>query len=1360
VLNDALVEVDETVIVTLTSIASGDPQISIGAPDTATVTIVDDMDFSFVSIAATDDAAEPADPGQFTVSLTAQSSTPTEVSYTIAGTASAGADYTALSGTVIIPAFALSATIPVSVIDDDHVEGDETVAVTLVSTSGNPRVNVGAPSSASVVIHDNDTTTVSIAATDAAAGETPTNPGQFTVTLANGKTAPAGGVLISYSVGGTATPTGDYAALSGSVLIPAGSGSATIDVAGIVDDNIVEAAETVVVMLTGANHPGVSVGAPSSANVTIADNDATAFTIGDASTVEGGTITFTVSLSNPIDIPVAVNVSYSDTTTSSGDFDHAVDALTFPALSTSSQSVTVATTNDNVAEATETFLASLSSSAALGGRSVSLSDTAVGTITDNDAAAFTINDVSASEAAGTMTFTVSLSSPIDIPVVVNVAYSDTTTSASDFDHATDSVTFPAGSTTSQSVTVAITNDNVVEATETFLASLSTSTALGGRNVSLSDTGVGTITDNDSAAFTINDVSANEGAGTMSFTVSLSNPIDIPVAVNVSYADTTTTAGDFDHTTDSVTFPASSTASQMVTVSITNDNIVEAAETFLASLGTSTALGGRNVSLSDTGVGTITDNDSAAFTINDASAGEGGTVTFTVSLSNPIDIPVAVNVGYADLTTSGSDFDHTTDSVTFPALSTAPQTVTVAVANDNVVEATETFRAALGTSTVLGSRSVSLSDTGIGTITDDDTATFSINDVSANESAGTITFTVSLSNPVDTQVSVVATTANNTATTADNDYAAKSATVTFSAGQISQPFTVTINNDTKVEPNETFFVNLSSPSVGGRPVTIGDGQGVGQINNDDNAVVSIVASDPEATEPLPVDNGQFLVTMSSPSQVTTVISFVVSGTATNGSDYVSLAPLEVTFAPGETSAVIDVVPLSDGTAETDETVIVTLSAVTAGVAGAVSIAPPPNNSATVVIHDPTVTIADNHDPGWETFGFIRNTAAGYLQDYAYGGNNVAAEFGRWTINVLPGQYRVSVTWPNIVLSPRATNAPFSVYDGTIAGTLLGTALINQTGAPLPHVVDGGFAFQDLIVGGNGGIYTINSGVITVQLTDQGINGLVIADAVRVERLMPQEADFSGASHDAGGTMITAESVAPLVQTGIAHWGAADPSAAAQLSDVQVVVADLPQRVLSLASPATNTIWLDVNGAGAGWAAQAPATSRFDLATVVAHELGHLLGFGDLDAAAKSDNLMAGQLSPGISRLPGTSVEPVTAVSHAARDSLFAAFAPASGVWSQNSSPSNARDLAGFLDEEAFQQPDSAEYGLASLNSGAGLKRGVLRPGDEAGPRTFDGASTSRSMRRSLHGKFNERDLDAIADEILAHADEPQDAESAP
>ena len=129
--------------------------------------------------------------------------------------------------------------------------------------------------------------------------------------------------------------------------------------------------------------------------------------------------------------------------------------------------------------------------------------------------------------------------------------------------------------------------------------------------------------------------------------------------------------------------------------------------------------------------------------------------------------------------------------------------------------------------------------GVGTIQNDDLPTLSINDVSPNEGDGgttTFTFTVSLSAPALARgVTFDIATQDNTATVADNDYVARTLTgQTIAAGQQTYDFDVTVNGDLNIEPNETFFVNVTNVSG----ATILDGQGQGTIQNDDSPVLSI------------------------------------------------------------------------------------------------------------------------------------------------------------------------------------------------------------------------------------------------------------------------------------------------------------------------------------------------------------------------------------------------------------------------------------------------------------------------------------------------------------------------------------------
>ncbi|HJR07194.1 MAG TPA: lamin tail domain-containing protein [Pyrinomonadaceae bacterium] len=124
-----------------------------------------------------------------------------------------------------------------------------------------------------------------------------------------------------------------------------------------------------------------------------------------------------------------------------------------------------------------------------------------------------------------------------------------------------------------------------------------------------------------------------------------------------------------------------------------------------------------------------------------------------------------------------------------------------------------------------------------------TPTLSINDVTQDEGNGgttTFTFTVSVSPVSPSAVTFNIATADGTAQDGvpageDTDYVAKSETGrTIAANTASTTFTVTVNGDTNVEPNETFFVNVTNVSG----VTAGDTQGLGTIRNDDFSITPI------------------------------------------------------------------------------------------------------------------------------------------------------------------------------------------------------------------------------------------------------------------------------------------------------------------------------------------------------------------------------------------------------------------------------------------------------------------------------------------------------------------------------------------
>jgi len=109
--------------------------------------------------------------------------------------------------------------------------------------------------------------TVSIVASDASAAEAGLDPGAITISRTGNTSLP---LTVLFTVSGTATPGSDYVALASPVTLQPGAASTNISVIPL-DDLIAEAAETVIVTLSTSSD--YAIGSPSSATVTIADND-------------------------------------------------------------------------------------------------------------------------------------------------------------------------------------------------------------------------------------------------------------------------------------------------------------------------------------------------------------------------------------------------------------------------------------------------------------------------------------------------------------------------------------------------------------------------------------------------------------------------------------------------------------------------------------------------------------------------------------------------------------------------------------------------------------------------------------------------------------------------------------------------------------------------------------------------------------------------------------------------------------------------------------------------------------------------------------------------------------------------------
>lgn len=217
-------------------------------------------------------------------------------------------------------------------------------------------------------------------------------------------------------------------------------------------------------------------------------------------------------------------------------------------------------------------------------------------------------------------------------------------------------------------------------------------------------------------------------------------------------------------------------------------------------------------------------------ISFAEGNSGNTIrTFTVALYPASTRTVTVDYETADGTAfDGTDYIGVLGTLTFFPGQTS-KTIKVKIVGDTTYESNEVFYLEL-----VNPGNAGLADgEGTATILNDDVApTITITDRTLYENnSGTTSanFTVFLSAAAGVPVTVQYATANGTATAA-SDYGATSGTLTIPAGNVTGIITVSVIGDLSLEPDETFYVNLSNPTN----AILADSQAVGTILNDDGA----------------------------------------------------------------------------------------------------------------------------------------------------------------------------------------------------------------------------------------------------------------------------------------------------------------------------------------------------------------------------------------------------------------------------------------------------------------------------------------------------------------------------------------------
>jgi uncharacterized repeat protein (TIGR01451 family) len=359
----------------------------------------------------------------------------------------------------------------------------------------------------------------------------------------------------------------------------------------------------------------------------------------------------------------------------------------------------------------------------------------------------------------------------------------------------------------------------------------------------------------------------------------------------------------------------------------------------------------NVRVGVSGATTIYDFDIApSLSISDVTLAEGtgGTTNavFSVTLSRSFAETVTVDFATADGTAiAGSDYTARTGTLTFNPTDTT-LTISVPITTDTTFETDETYTVNL--SNVSANATVADAQA-TGTITNDDAVpTISINDISVIEgNSGTTpaTFTVTLSNPSSSTITVEYGFGEDTARSGD-DWLPNPGpgTLTFAPGVTQQTTgdAALVVGDTTFEGDERFFTNLFFPTN----ATIGDGQGAATIVNDD-ASPSIDLSITKA--------GPAFVPISAPITYTITVTNVGASAATNvvvtdpipaGTTFVSSTPSQGTCA-GTTTVTCSLGTVAAGASAT---IVLTVNAPAADAMV--------TNVATVTASEPDTNPANN------------------------------------------------------------------------------------------------------------------------------------------------------------------------------------------------------------------------------------------------------------------------------------------------------------------------------------------------------------------------------------------------------------------
>ena len=494
--------------------------------------------------------------------------------------------------------------------------------------------------------------------------------------------------------------------------------------------------------------------------------------------------------------------------------------------------------------------------------------------------------------------------------------------------------------------------------------------------------------NGTSTISIADTTINESQNQATVTVQLTGISHQAFTVDYSTNDGTAKAvQDYTTVSGKLIFNAGESV-KTITVPINNDTAYEGNETFTLNL--SNPQGGVVLGTSTATI-TIVDNDvpqpgTLAFSNAQFSVNEDGTPVNQIKIirTGGSQGEVSATINLTNGTATPEDYDIASIPVTF-ANGETEKFVTIPIANDTLVENTETINLTLINPTngaTLGTQKaavLSILDDDVQlnfnaanyTVREDGTAVTDIIITRTGRTTGTVGATLNFANGTATgcpcpPASVTYDFYNGAfAFTLDENEMSK--VIQVEDAKLAGSNAIRIRNDSKVEGDETFTINLTNPTGG---ATIGNQNSATVIILDDD--VQLAFSAPNFTIR---EDGTAIaaVTVNRIGRLTGVVGATLNldgGNATYPDDYTQTS-LNISFAEGENSKIINIPVRNDIISEPDETVNLTLVNPT----GSATIGS--QNTATLTIVDngltPSLSLAIDKDTVAENAGNNAATA---------------------------------------------------------------------------------------------------------------------------------------------------------------------------------------------------------------------------------------------------------------------------------------------------------------------------------------------------------------------------------------------------